>query len=433
VGVAIAGAALDLGMTTHQLLKISAAGLKELEVPLKEFAAAKDAETAAEKLATLNAKIDAAEGLDQTVKNALKAEDEAAAGLRGALAKIGGEGARGFADPITYGLYQGKNLLEVMYHAIRKGASSITKLRGEAEIVEVMGDITKMSATDREALGTAFEEVKQVVAIGDKKKMAPEMILKYVDRMAEERAGGEGAFEAITEEMNAWRAPTAEQVKAEGRLAEAYETLADFQQQKTELEAELKAGPKKPDGTPDYDRVKELREDLAELDDVTKTRGRGKWVQPGEITKAKQELSKAEEAAEKARLDPKVGMRQAFKKAPERKAALAGPTVEQNTGGKLLTPPSGLHPDHIVSIQKMTQMEGFGKLTYKERNYLATMRENLIAMDESANLSKQERSWAEWKQAVHFYDETTRTAMIAREGDLRTQIQKWILDTTKGR
>lgn len=92
--------------------------------------------------------------------------------------------------------------------------------------------------------------------------------------------------------------------------------------------------------------------------------------------------------------------RQAFAKSAEHKAALAAPTVEQITKGKLLTPPSGLHPDHIVSIQKMTEMECFGKLTYKERNYLATMRENLVAMDESANLSKQERSWAEWKQAA---------------------------------
>jgi hypothetical protein len=48
----------------------------------------------------------------------------------------------------------------------------------------------------------------------------------------------------------------------------------------------------------------------------------------------------------------------------------------------------------------MTEMECFGKLTYKGRNYLATMRENLVAMDESANLSKQERSWEEWKQTA---------------------------------
>ncbi len=47
VGVAIAAAALDLGVTTTTLFKMSAAGLKELEVPLKEFAAATDAETAA--------------------------------------------------------------------------------------------------------------------------------------------------------------------------------------------------------------------------------------------------------------------------------------------------------------------------------------------------------------------------------------------------
>src|SRR5262249_34152511 len=151
--------------------------------------------------------------------------------------------------------------------------------------------------------------------------------------------------------------------KAEGRLAEAHETLATFKEEKAELEAELKAGPKKPDGTPDYDRVKEVRKDLRELDDVTaKGRGGEYVVKEGRISKAERELSEAEKEAEQARLDPKVGMRQAFSKSQERKAALAAPAVDQATGGKLLTPPSGLHPDHIVSIQEMTDMEGFGKL-----------------------------------------------------------------------
>src|SRR5262249_38429510 len=64
VGVAIAGAALDIGVASTVLLKQSATALKALRGPMLQFA--KDGEAT-----TLLAKIEAAEGLDAKVKAAL--------------------------------------------------------------------------------------------------------------------------------------------------------------------------------------------------------------------------------------------------------------------------------------------------------------------------------------------------------------------------
>ncbi|HYQ18493.1 MAG TPA: DUF4157 domain-containing protein, partial [Polyangiaceae bacterium] len=70
VGVAIAGAALDLGVAASALIKTSAAGLKALRGPLQEFAKEGD-------VAKLLAQIQKAEGLDLKVKQALERSLEA--------------------------------------------------------------------------------------------------------------------------------------------------------------------------------------------------------------------------------------------------------------------------------------------------------------------------------------------------------------------
>jgi hypothetical protein len=422
VGVAIVGAAVDLGIPAAQLFKSSAAALKELEVPLKEFAAAGDIETAAARLETLNARIDAVAGLKQEVREALKARAAAEIGLNRALGKASGSlmGSAGLVDPTP--------VFEAVYYSIRKGANTITLLRKEARIMELVTD-----AAARNELKTIFEQMKKVVGLGARKGMDEATVLKYVDRIAAEHPGGEGAFEAIFEEMSTWRKPTAEQIKAESALEKAHEELASLRQTKEELEAELSAGPKTPEGALDEEKIKELRENLeglaaTKLDPAT---GRRVPVEGPDILAAERRVQAAELAAEKARLDPKEIMRRAFGGSKERSATIAG--AVKDGVGPLKTPAGKLTVDHIVSIKQISEMKGFDKLTVAQRNLLATRQDNLIIMDASANFSKGERSWSTWKQYSTFYDDATRDAMVVRATELRSKIEAWIAERVKGR
>jgi hypothetical protein len=442
VAVAVAGAALDLGMTTTQLLKIAgtAKALKELEPALKEFSAVNSAETAAARLETLRAKIEAVEGLQTEVKEALEAKAAAEVGLSKAIGKAGGmtmASLGGAVDPTP--------VFEALYYGIKKGAKSIIKLRGETKILELMGDVTKLSEASREELTTAFERVKEIIKIGKSKGMDDALVLKYVDRLAEQRSGGEGVFDVVTGEMNAWKKPTAAQLQAESALAQAHGEVAGLKQERDALLAELRGGPKTADGKPDLDRIAEIREQLegsrdangklvsAGLDDQIGIDRQGrKYVQrEGEISKAERVASEAERAADRAKVDPKKLMRGAFGGSQERADVIAGVTKDQV--GVLKTPATRLTVDHIVSINQISEMEGFEKLTLAERKQLATLKDNLIVMDGSANSSKGERSWAEWKQSSAFYDPATKDTMMAKESELRKQIQDWIQDKVKNR
>lgn len=429
VGVAVAAAALDLGLATSQVFKASAAGLKELEVPLKEFAAASETETAASRLAKLEARIDAVEGLQQEVKDALKARAAAEAGFKKALGEAGGRmmGSLGGAiDPTP--------IFEAVYYAFKRGANTITKLRKEAQIAELMADASKLEGAAKDELKTVFEQIKKVVSTAKRRGMDDATVLEYVDRVAAQRSGGEGAFEAIAEEMAVWRKPTGQQITTQKQLTEAYDTLASLRRTRRELEAELRAGPKTPQGTPDEEAIAELREQLKGLEDeyrIDPATGR-KYTVPGkDISRATELARSAELAAERAAVDPKEIMRQAFNGSEERAAVIEGVLTDQV--GTLRTPAQKLTVDHIVSIKQISDMEGFEKLTVLERNELAKLQDNLVVMDSSANFSKGERRWAAWRQASEFYDDATRDAMILREGKLRTQIQDWILDKVRTR
>ncbi|MFJ8579385.1 DUF4157 domain-containing protein [Micromonospora sp. NPDC093277] len=427
VGVAVAAAALDLGMTAAQLLKMSAKGLSSLEGPLREFAAASDVETAALRFEKLTAKIDAAEGLQVEVKAALKARAAAELGLKRALSQMGGRlmGSAGVVDPVP--------LFEGLYYGIKKGVNSITKLRKDAQLLELMGDVTKMSGAGRAEITTAFEQVKQVVTLGEKRGMDEAAVLRYVDRLAAERSAGEGAFQALLEEMRAWRRPTQEQVQAEAKLAAASDRLASLRQYRAELEAELRARPKTPAGTPDTERIAEIRKELDDLDGVVRADRSGirRVDREGLITQAERSLREAETLAESARLDPTTRMRQVFGASRERADVVATATVDQV--GQLRTPSQGLAVDHVVSLKRMSQMEGFDKLKAIERNALAVRRDNLVLMDASANASKGERSWTAWQQASTFYAPDVVASWAARDAELTKTIQEWILATIRGR
>ncbi len=335
-------------------------------------------------------------------------------------------GVAGAVDPTP--------IFEAIYYSIKKGANSITKLRKEAKVMELMADATKLSGAGKDELKTVFEQLKKVVQVGERRGMDDATVLKYVDRLAAERSGGEGAFETIVEEMSVWRKPTADQLKADAELAKAHEHLASLRQTKEELEAELRAGPRTADGKPDQERIKELRENLEGLQDEMRfdpAKGKKVPVAGKDIAEAERAVSAAEIAAERAQLDPKLVMRRAFNASKERADKIANVTTDQV--GKLKTPPQGLAVDHIVSIKQISEMDGFGKLTVQERNYLAKLEDNLIVMDSSANSSKGERSWSAWSQYSTFYEDATKDIMTARSGELRGQIQKWIGDKVRGR
>lgn len=422
VGIAVAAAALDLGLTAAQLLKASAKGLSELEVPLREFAAATDVETAASRLEQLTARIDAATGLEQELKTALKARAAAELGFNRALGKT--MSLKAGVDPTP--------LFEALYYGVKKGSNTITKLRKEAQLMEVLGDITKLPAGSLDELTVAFRRVKKVIAIAERRGMDEATALKYVDRLAAERAGGEGAFEVLTTEMGAWKPMTPQQLRADATLATAHTELLDRRRMLQELEAELEARPRHADGTPDADRMREIEDDLRWLKGETKQTRTGRHRVPGALEEAQKAFADAMRLAEQARLDPKILMRRAFAASTERGTVLDAAKGVDQVGG-LLTPASGIHPDHIVSLQRMTQLEGFEKLTLAERNQLAILEKNLVAMDAAANLSKGERSWSLWKQASFFYPGETITRMAQREAGLLTEIQDWIKGVVAGR
>ncbi|WP_043686905.1 hypothetical protein [Streptomyces xylophagus] len=210
VGIAVAAAALDLNSTVAALLKASAKGLASLEAPLREFAAATDAESAAARFRTLTARIDAAEGLRPEVKAALQAHAAAALDLKRAAGQALG---RAFAGGDPTALFKG------LYYAVRTGATRFTQLRKDAQLLALMGEVTGLTGAERAGLEVAFQRVREVVELGATARMDEATVMRYVDRLAAQRSAGEGAFEDILTEVRAWRPPT--QIGTEGKAAES--------------------------------------------------------------------------------------------------------------------------------------------------------------------------------------------------------------------
>lgn len=64
--------------------------------------------------------------------------------------------------------------------------------------------------------------------------------------------------------------------------------------------------------------------------------------------------------------------------------ALQGLTIDKN-----------LHADHIVSMNEITKMEGFGKLTQKQQLEILNNEKNFVGLSETANTSKGSKSFEE--------------------------------------
>ncbi|MET7479569.1 hypothetical protein ABZT17_35120 [Streptomyces sp. NPDC005648] len=202
VMVAVAAAALDLHTTVGELLKGSAQGLDRLAAPLREFAAATDAGTAAARLGALTDMIDTVHGLEGELRKALKTHAAAALDLRRAAGRV-----LSGADPTVP--------FKMLYHAVRTGARQFAQLRTDARLLALMGDVTGLSGVEREELKLAFQRVKEVVDLGTRREMDEATLLGYVDRLAAERSIGKGAFEELLEDMRAWRSATDRQAEAE--------------------------------------------------------------------------------------------------------------------------------------------------------------------------------------------------------------------------
>ncbi len=57
---------------------------------------------------------------------------------------------------------------------------------------------------------------------------------------------------------------------------------------------------------------------------------------------------------------------------------------------------SPLKQDHIVSMDKITRMEGFDKLTRAQQEAVLNNPENFVGLSKTANTSKGSKSYAEW-------------------------------------
>ncbi|URZ08859.1 hypothetical protein CLROS_042530 [Clostridium felsineum] len=90
-----------------------------------------------------------------------------------------------------------------------------------------------------------------------------------------------------------------------------------------------------------------------------------------------------------------------------------------------------LQADHIVSMDNITRMEGFEKLTKKQQLAVLNNLDNFNGLSEAANKSKGAKSFKEWmiyKKENIEVDPKFREKMIAKEQEIEIKIQKQIDD-----
>ncbi|MED3244664.1 hypothetical protein P4374_33935, partial [Bacillus thuringiensis] len=110
-------------------------------------------------------------------------------------------------------------------------------------------------------------------------------------------------------------------------------------------------------------------------------------------------------------------------------------TEDQALPGKTFI--GSLEADHIVSMDRIANMDGFGNLTEKQQLEVLNNPENFTGLSKSANTSKQSKSYEEW---THYKKGTPdeievspdfRSKMITREKQLERILQKKIDDFNK--
>jgi len=438
VGIAIAAAALDIGVAASAVWKASAPALKALEGPMMQFA--KDGDAAA-----LLAKIEAAEGLDVKVKAAMArelklAEAEEAAVTAFTKENSGRLNSLGILDPAL-----AKSSFRALYYGVRRGVNTFAKLRADAKLMKLMTEVTGVTGASRKELEVAFEEVKTLVKAGQARTMDDATLLNYVDNWAINRSIP-GYGERLLEEMKIWKPLTAEQQKALGALEQTKSAVAGLYAEKNELLAEretllVQQKNKATASEETRERLLEINQRLGELDpSFTQATVRkrvtvyenGQPVEkfidepikhpPGEITRAEGALAQAEKEAAAAQLTLYDRLRAAAPSVAAREKALKGIVADQV--GALKTAPTGkLQADHIVPVREIVEMDGFAELTWKQQKAIVDMKQNLIAMDSAANASKGDRSWRAWQYASRFYEQSSIDKMLAEEARVRRLIR----------
>ena len=88
-----------------------------------------------------------------------------------------------------------------------------------------------------------------------------------------------------------------------------------------------------------------------------------------------------------------------------------------------------LQADHIVSMDEITRMDNFEKLTKNQQIAVLNNENNFIGLSEAANKSKGKLSyedWTEYKKDGIKVDENFRTKMIKKSEELRKELQNQI-------
>ena len=102
--------------------------------------------------------------------------------------------------------------------------------------------------------------------------------------------------------------------------------------------------------------------------------------------------------------------------------------------GKTIT--SKMEADHIVTMDKITRMDGFDKLTYEQQLKVLNNPENFAGLSKTANTSKGSKSYEEWttykKEDIEVNPEF-RQKMMEKSSELEGKIQKQIDDLLKNK
>lgn len=93
-----------------------------------------------------------------------------------------------------------------------------------------------------------------------------------------------------------------------------------------------------------------------------------------------------------------------------------------------------LEADHIVPMNNITKMDGFGKLTKSQQLEVLNNPDNFIGLSKSANTSKQSKTFEEWthykkgKKGEIEIDSEFRQRMMIIEREIERKLQKQIDD-----
>ncbi|MCI1696866.1 DUF4280 domain-containing protein [Aneurinibacillus aneurinilyticus] len=128
---------------------------------------------------------------------------------------------------------------------------------------------------------------------------------------------------------------------------------------------------------------------------------------------------------------PTPQIRKQVNKGHDKKAVTEDPVLP----GKTFK--GSLEADHIVPMDKITKMDGFGKLTEEQKLEVLNNPENFIGLSKSANTSKGSKSYEEWthykkdKPGQIEVDPDFRNKMIKKERELERKLQQQIDDLNR--